>query len=250
MRLRRIPRAIIRRTAKAVLVPPIVWYLRNLWNTIGGEQRPVFFDIRQTAPALDALTQNYPAIRGEAEALLNGNLRLPNYHDLDPNQLGISGNDQKRWKVFMLYAMGEKPRANRELCPVTAALLDKVPNLYQAFFSILEAGKSVPAHNATQLGVIRYHLGLIVPKDNPPSMRVKNEFHTWQEGSGVLFDDTWNHEVYNNSSGDRVILLVDVLRPLPPLLHSINFLNMKGIIRMSYGKGVLRATEKFGMPAA
>jgi aspartate beta-hydroxylase/beta-hydroxylase len=227
-----------------------MWYARNLYQTAGGDQRPVFFDIHDTAPALEALTQNYPAIRAEAEALLSRNLRLPTYHELDPNQQGISGNDQKRWKVFMLYAMGEKPRANRELCPATAALLDKVPNLYQAFFSILEAGKSVPAHNASLLGIIRYHLGLIVPKDNPPCMRVKDQFHTWQEGSDVLFDDTWNHEVINKSSEDRVILLVDVLRPLPPLLHSINVLHSKGIIRMFYGRGVLRGVEKFSKPTA
>jgi aspartyl/asparaginyl beta-hydroxylase (cupin superfamily) len=245
MRIRRIPRAIIRRAAKAVLVPPIIWYGRNLYHATGGDQRPVFFDIHKTAPALEVLTQNYVAIRQEAEALLSGNPRLPSYHELDPNQLGISGNDQKRWKVFMLYAMGEKPRANRAMCPVTAALLDKVPNLFQAFFSILEAGKSVPAHNASHLGVIRYHLGLIVPKDNPPCMRVKDQFHTWQEGSDVLFDDTWNHEVINKSSEDRVILLVDVLRPLPPLLHSINFLHSKGTLRLTYAKSVLRGAEKF-----
>jgi len=221
-----------------------------MYRASGGDKRPVFFDIHETAPALEVLTQNYTAIRAEAEALLSGNLRLPSYHELDPNQQPISGNDQKRWKVFLLYAMGEKPRANRELCPVTAALLDKVPNLYQAFFSILEAGKSVPAHNGPHLGIIRYHLGLIVPKDNPPCMRVKDQFHTWQEGSSVLFDDTWNHEVINKSSGDRVILLVDVLRPFPPLLHSINLLHSKGTLRMIYAKGVLRGAEKFSKPAA
>lgn len=243
--IRRIPRAILRRTAKAILVPPIVWYWKSLWRAVGQEERPVVFDIHETAPALEALTENYPAIRREVETLLKGNPRLPTYHELDPNQQGISGNDEKRWKVFMLYAMGEKPRANREKCPMTSALLDKVPNLYQAFFSILEAGKSVPPHNATLLGIIRYHLGLIVPTDNPPCMRIKDQFHTWQEGSSILFDDTWNHEVINKSSGDRVILLVDVLRPLPWRLHVFNLWHSKAFIRKHYGKRILEVAEQF-----
>ena len=77
---------------------------------------------------------------------------------------------------------------------------------------------------------------------------VNVEGDVW-EGSSVLFDDTWNHEVFNQSSGDRVVLLLDVLRPLPPLLHSINLLNSKGIIRMTYAKSVLRGAEKFSKPA-
>jgi hypothetical protein len=88
-----------------------------------------------------------------------------------------------------------------------SALLDKVPNLFQAFFSILEAGKSVPAHNGGYFGMIRYHLGLVVTSEDSPSIRIKHQFYPWKEGESVLFYDTWNHEVFNKSNGDRVVLL-------------------------------------------
>ena len=124
----------------------------------------------------------------------------------------ISGrfDPEKDWKVFYLYAMGEKPAANRARCPRTAALLDQVPGLFQAFFSILDGGKSIPAHAGPYRGYIRYHLGLVVPEDNPPSIRVKDQHYTWKEGESILFDDSWDHEVINKSDGDRVVLIVDV----------------------------------------
>jgi aspartyl/asparaginyl beta-hydroxylase (cupin superfamily) len=55
-------------------------------------------------------------------------------------------------------------------------------------------------------------------------MRVKDQIHTWEEGKSILFDDSWNHEVYNKSDGLRVVLIVDFLRPLPAPLHATNWL--------------------------
>ena len=74
------------------------------------------------------------------------------------------------------------------------------------------------------LGYLRYHLGLVVPKNNPPSMRVNDQIHIWEEGKSILFDDSWEHEVYNKSDGLRVVLIVDLLRPMPRPLHAINTL--------------------------
>jgi aspartyl/asparaginyl beta-hydroxylase (cupin superfamily) len=233
------------RLAKSALESAGKSLQRLFYREVGGEQRPVFFDVEEAAPALARLQQNYRAIRNEVEALLETDARLPTYHDLDPNQEPISAADEKKWKVFMLYAMGVKPRDNRERCPLTSSLLDQVPNLFQAFFSILEAGKSVPAHNGPHLGYIRYHLGLIVPKDNPPSIRIKDRIYTWQEGDAVLFDDSWNHEVTNHSSGHRVILLVDILRPMPWRLHILNVLFSKGLVRWAYASGMMKNLERF-----
>ena len=142
---------------------------------------------------------------------------MPRYHDLDAMQTNISavGDPAKSWKVFYLYAMGEKPAENVGLCPKTSALLDGIPGLFQAFFSILEAGKSIPAHNGPYRGYLRYHLGLVVPEVDPPSIRIKDEHYTWQEGQSILFDDSWNHEVTNHCPQDRVILIADIRRPMP-----------------------------------
>jgi aspartyl/asparaginyl beta-hydroxylase (cupin superfamily) len=207
----------------------------------GGSKRPVFFDVEATCPQLQALEEKAPTIREELMGLLAEKAAIPRYHDLDEAQHYISAqvDPDKDWKVFYLDAMGERPEANRAKCPKTTALLDKVPNRMQAFFSILDSGKSVPAHCGPYRGYLRYHLGLVVPEHNPPSIRVKDQRYTWQEGRGVLFDDSWDHEVYNQSDSERVVLIVDIRRPMPAPFDALNRL-VVGVMRQVYGKQILK----------
>jgi aspartyl/asparaginyl beta-hydroxylase (cupin superfamily) len=207
----------------------------------GGKQRPVFFDINATCPKLLELDHNFSVIQSELLTLLAEKSSIPRYHELDRMQHYISAqvDPDRDWKVFYLYAMGEKPDANRARCPQTAALLDKIPGLFQAFFSILDGGKSVPAHCGPYRGYIRYHLGLVVPKENPPSIRIKDQHYTWQEGQSILFDDSWNHEVFNTSASERVVLIVDIRRPMPLMFASLNRF-VESVMRLVYGKQILK----------
>jgi aspartyl/asparaginyl beta-hydroxylase (cupin superfamily) len=206
----------------------------------GGENRPVFFDIEKTCPELLEIDKNYETIRRELESILITKQNIPRYHEVDRFQYAISGNaeGEKDWKIFMLYAMGMLPEKNRKRCPETCALLERVPNLFQAFFSILSPGKSVPAHNGPYRGYLRYHLGLKVPANKPPTIRIKDQYHTWEEGRSVLFDDSWNHEVRNESDDIRVVLIVDILRPMPPFPHKVN-LAYQRLVRAWYAKRIL-----------
>jgi Aspartyl/Asparaginyl beta-hydroxylase len=72
----------------------------------------------------------------------------------------------------MLELLGRRAEKNRARCPATCAALAKVPGVLQAFFSVLEPGKSVPLHDVPYLGDLRYHLGLRVPSEDPPQIRV------------------------------------------------------------------------------
>ena len=71
----------------------------------GGKNRPVFFDIDETYPALRELDKNYETIRAELEALLKHQDDLPVYHQLDTDLIRASGrvDRDKRWNVFMLF---------------------------------------------------------------------------------------------------------------------------------------------------
>jgi aspartyl/asparaginyl beta-hydroxylase (cupin superfamily) len=214
----------------------------------GGENRPPFYDIDETYPTLRLLDQSYPVIRKEMEAVLNYKERIPRYHDLDKGENYISGSldPDKSWRVFMLRSMVGSPRANQAKCPRTTALLRRIPNIYQAFFSILDPGKSIPAHNGFYFGYLRYHLGLRIPKTNPPTMRVKDRYHTWEEGRSILFDDSWNHEVYNKSDDLRVVFIVDVLRPMPFALHAANWIITHLLMRRSEeAKQVMANIKKY-----
>ena len=199
----------------------------------GGTNRPVFFDVDRSYPALNELTRNYRVILRELESILERRASLPRYHELDASQYNISGRLQthRDWKVFMLYAMGLKPASNRAQCPETCALIDRIPNLWQAFFSILDPCKSIPPHEGPYKGYLRFHLGLKIPEKNPPTIRVKDRYHTWRVGEGVLFDDSWEHEVFNESEDIRAILIVDVMRPMPALPHLANLMVKKVYLR-------------------
>ncbi len=192
---------------------------------IGGKKkRPVSFDVVKTYPSLDELTRRHADIRREVEAILPYKDSIPSYHEVDKNQKYISSqiDPERAWRTYMFSYVTRRNEANASKCPITDALVAKVPNVVNAFFSILEPGKSIPAHDGAYRGILRYHLGLVVPEVDPPTIRVKDEIHQWQEGVAYLFDDSWQHEVTNHSPGVRVVLIVDVLRPLPLLPHALN----------------------------
>ena len=220
---------------------PLFWVNAFFDRYTGGSRRPAFFDIDATAPALNLITKQRSIIREELDAVLAVQASIPRYHELDFLQFSISGkmDKDKAWRIFMLYMMGERPATNRSLCPKTCAILDEVPDLFQAFFSILDAGKSIPPHVAPYRGYLRYHLGLKVPKANPPALHINGQKHVWQEGKAILFDETFCHEVVNKAEETRVILVVDVLRPMPPLAHFINRVIAYGAARYVYAKGIL-----------
>jgi aspartyl/asparaginyl beta-hydroxylase (cupin superfamily) len=122
-----------------------------------------------------------------------------------------------------------------------------IPHLSQAFFSILDPGKNIPAHEAPTRSYLRYHLGLMVPETNPPSIRVVDEHYTWQEGESMLFDDSWDHEITNTASSPRAVLIVDFLRPMPAPLHLIN--RIQQIFgHMLYGPRIRKAAKNFELP--
>jgi aspartate beta-hydroxylase len=218
------------------------WYLAR---HVGGEQRPVFFDIPTTYPALAAVTQSYPVIHAEFERLLVEWEALPLYHDIDAGEAKISNTTAKKWSVFLLEILGHRPAVNRACCPETCRALDRVGGLIQAFFSILDPGKSIPEHEGPYLGYLRYHLGLRVPVHNPPKLVVKGQDYFWKAGEAVLFDDSWPHSVANPSAEMRAVLVVDVRRPMPLLPGLLNRFITDVVARHTYGRTVVRKAEAF-----
>lgn len=212
---------------------------------MGSKKRPTFFNIAEAYPELDHVTRAYPAIRMEFDQLISEWRELPQYHEVDPGERAISATTPRRWKVFLLEIMGHRPAQNRACCPQTCRALEKVPNMIQAFFSILEPGKSVPEHEGPYLGYLRYHLGVRVPARNPPKLVVNGQDYVWKEGEGVLFDDSWPHSVVNSSDELRAVLIVDVRRPLPLVADLCNRFLVDVLARHTYGRSVARKAEAF-----
>jgi aspartyl/asparaginyl beta-hydroxylase (cupin superfamily) len=187
------------------------------YHVAGGEKRPLFFDIDETMPELREIERNQDVIREELLAVMPRSKDIPEYQEVDKKQEDIATEGEAAWRTVFaeIWFAGREFPTRRDPFPRTGEILDRIPNRISAFFSILEPGKHVTPHNGPAFWHLRYHLGVIVPEENTPTLRLKDQHYTWKQGEGVLFDDSWNHEVENHCARHRVVLCVDVLRPVP-----------------------------------
>ena len=164
-------------------------------------------------PFLASFTENWETIRTEVMGILKYREAIPAFHDISPDQKKISVGTN--WRTFILFGFGNKLEKNCKQAPATALLLETVPDLQTAWFSILSPGYHIPAHRGVSKGIVRAHLGLIIPKEAEKCrMRVGDTINVWHPGEIFVFDDTYEHEVWNDTAEERVILLFDFDRPM------------------------------------
>lgn len=126
-------------------------------------------------------------------------------------------NHSRRWGAYFLWNQGRKETAHVARCPRTMQALAPVPQVDipgrgpTAFFSILDARTKIPAHTGVTNTRVTVHLPLIVPPGC--GFRVGGEVREWQVGSAWVFDDTIEHEAWNDSDAPRAILIFDVWNP-------------------------------------
>ena len=196
------------------LVIRIGKHLRGVFDRLIGASSLVATD-----PVLDVrdfgwtalLREHWQDIRDEAIAVgrIGG---VPSLATISPDHRSIAKIG--KWRSFFLWGYGYPIDENLARCPKTQALVERIPGLNSAFFSILAPGTHIPAHRGVTKGLITCHLGLIVPRDGDVRMRVADRIVRWAEGETLVFDDTYDHEVWNDTTGTRVVLLVQFERPL------------------------------------
>ena len=177
-------------------------------------------------PWVERLELAFADIRAELEGILRRKADLPNFQDISTDVKTIS-NDAG-WKTFFLVGFGKPSPRNIALCPKTWAALQHVPGLKTAMYSIFEPGKHLPAHRGPYNGVLRLHLGLIVPEPRDRiAIRVDQQTCHWEEGKVLIFDDAYEHEAWNHSDATRVVLFVDFVKPLRFPASLVNWLLMR-----------------------
>ncbi|MCB1488614.1 MAG: aspartyl/asparaginyl beta-hydroxylase domain-containing protein [Bauldia sp.] len=152
-----------------------------------------------------------PAIRAELDRLLVRREELPGFHEIARDVEAISVDTN--WRTFMLCAYGHVSEEATRLCPETWRALQYIPGLKAAMFSIFEPGKHLPPHRGPYNGVLRFHLGLKVPKTGDVAIRIADHICHWEEGKALIFDDAYRHEAWNYSDEVRVVLFVDFAKP-------------------------------------
>ncbi len=184
-------------------------------------------------PWTNRLTKHWKNIAREAESILRHRDAVPPLKDISPDHARIAGDGN--WRSFFLIGYGYEVAENCARAPVTAELVRRIPGLNSAFFSILEPGATIPRHRGVTRGLVTCHLGLIVP-DQPEKcvMQVEDTDLHWEPGKWLVFDDSCDHEVHNHSDQRRVILLIQVKRPMRLIGRVANDLALWGIRRSPF----------------
>ena len=188
---------------------------------------------------MQLLEENWQTIHDECVELLKLDNKLTDISKLGGSYTE-SGIHVIQWKTFM-FKSGTFIEPNCERAPKTAALLREIPGMYTAFFSILAPKQYITPHWGYYKGFSRYHLGVIIPNDNAGRecwLRVnadrehnalrthdgveKGETYYWRNGEGIVFDDNYLHDAANESDEIRVVLWLDMRRPMPFYLQALN----------------------------
>jgi aspartyl/asparaginyl beta-hydroxylase (cupin superfamily) len=183
------------------------------------------FHDRSDFPQLDALEAATADIRAEFDALISAEAAemVPyiQYPERVPLRQWKELNKSTKWTAIHLLQNGQRVEANARHCPRTMAVLDKIdqpevpggsPN---AMFSLLAPRTRIPPHTGVANTRLVCHLPLIVPPGC--GFRVGASTREWHVGEAFVFDDTIEHEAWNESDELRVVFICDLW---PPALSS------------------------------
>ena len=137
-----------------------------------------------------------------------GTRPVKEFHDL---------RDNPKWSAYYLIEGGSVLAEAAARCPETMEALRAAPlcaspgRTPSVLFSLLRPGTRIPPHNGQINARLICHLPLIVPSGC--ALRVGNEVRPWVEGEALIFDDSIEHEAWNNSEALRVVLLFEIWRP-------------------------------------
>jgi len=211
------------------------------------DRNTTFFN-PESFPWVATIEAEWMEIRKELDSLLVRREEIPNFQDISDKQKVLTEGEQ--WKTFWLYAYGEKAEENCARCPETVRLLQRIPGMKSAMFSILAPRKHIPEHRGMYKGVLRYHLGLIIPgPEGSCRIRVGKDVRSWQEGKSLIFDDSHPHEVWNDVDSYRVVLFVDMLRPTFFPASLLNRMIVWMIARTPSIAGPMDRVRKYGRAA-
>jgi aspartate beta-hydroxylase len=180
-----------------------------------------FFD-REDFPWLDAIEAASDEIRTEMMNVLIADREGLEPYVAYPEGLPLNQwkelNKSRRWSAYFLWNQSVPQPAHLARCPRTAQALRGAPQCDvaerapTAFFSILDAHTRIPAHTGVTNARLTVHLPIIVPPNC--GFRVGSETREWVPGKAWVFDDTIEHEAWNESDVPRGIVIFDIWNPL------------------------------------
>ncbi|HWZ63626.1 MAG TPA: aspartyl/asparaginyl beta-hydroxylase domain-containing protein [Steroidobacteraceae bacterium] len=157
-------------------------------------------------PSVATLESSYPRIKREYRA-------LSGTRGFQPEMEPIKRTGQ--WNIFTLYELGKKNLANCAKCPETTRIVESLAAVQTlvglVYFSHMKPGTRILPHKGPTNLRIRCHLALEVPPRC--GIRVGGERRTWTPGKCLVFDDSFEHETWNDGETTRVVLVLDFWHP-------------------------------------
>ncbi|XP_029447228.1 aspartyl/asparaginyl beta-hydroxylase isoform X2 [Rhinatrema bivittatum] len=187
-----------------------VWQ-RSLYNVNGLKAQP-WWTAKETGytDLVKSLERNWKLVRDEGLAVMNKakNLFIPEDENL---------REKGDWSQYTLWQQGRKNENACNAAPKTCALLEKFPESTgckrgQIKYSVMHPGTHVWPHTGPTNCRLRMHLGLVIPKKGC-QIRCANDTRSWDEGKVLIFDDSFEHEVWQDADSYRLIFIVDVWHP-------------------------------------
>uniref|UniRef100_A0A1A8L4H8 Aspartate beta-hydroxylase n=2 Tax=Nothobranchius pienaari TaxID=704102 RepID=A0A1A8L4H8_9TELE len=186
-----------------------VWQ-RSLYNVDGLKAQP-WWTPKETGyiDLVKMLEKNWKTIRDEALAVMDQDRGrfIPEEENL---------REKGDWGQYTLWQQGRKAGGACQGVPKTCSLMERFPEAIgckrgQIKFSVMQPGTHVWPHTGPTNCRLRMHLGLVVP----PGCRIRctNQTREWNEGKVLIFDDSFEHEVWQEADRYRLIFIVDVWHP-------------------------------------
>lgn len=159
-------------------------------------------------------------IRSELEAILNDDLAFQPYVQVEKNQVITNPSpmlNNPEWGAYYLWKNGIEIKEHTLQFPKTKQALSRIPSVLipnrapTILFSLLKPGAKIPPHTGVLNTRLICHLPIIVPPGC--GLRVGSEIREWEEGKVWIFDDTIEHEAWNQSNEVRIILIFEIWRP-------------------------------------
>lgn len=173
---------------------------------------------------------NHTAIKAEILKLNEDNIPLTKTTFSGANNyigknVRVENGKKVGWRIMTVSVGTHIPQTAREVCPTLVRLVEKYKDQVKScVVSILPPRTKIPQHVGYYKGVLRYMLGVQIPKERKNVyICVNDKKIVWKEGKSVMFDDCFPHKVINSTNERRIVIYIDIIRPLGS--HLLNKLN-------------------------
>lgn len=226
------------------------------WIISSNVRTEEFLDLEENFKNYVMFESNYNAIKDEVMGFLNeeGVKNVPLTRDSfggENEDIGSDvkvddeSGDVKGWRLITLKVGKDLTSKCSDHFPSLAKVLGDVPEVVSCVLSILEPGVMIPIHVGYYKGIMRYMLPLSVPDDRENCFLWVNGLkYSWMNGKSVLWDDTYPHKVYNNTNQTRVLLYMDIIRPMGGgFLNNMNLFVLNLMQNSQIVKDEIKRTE-------